>query len=290
MAHATLRVTSAPTGDAALKQLEKRKSDLTTDVAALGIQIDEAEKKIEIYNGLDEACAELEEELSVLTEERDDLLSLIADLSERADAQRRLSDEIPEKKKQLDALITQITDAHVVLSKIAEQIRLKEKDVAALEAKYAERLTALGQEVQKLETDLASMNGELRSLQLSITHYNTVDATKRTDYAALEEQSASLHAFIESQKKEVTDFENLIATKKNELTALAGRIEEKEEAFVSSLVERTRVLDTREIELARREGALSDRASMLDSRASSLNAIKVRLEHHMGKRIDLVIE
>lgn len=291
MGYANVRVAATPIGDAAEKQLVERKQRLTGEVSVLGKKIEEAEEYLEKISTAQAEYSQIEEELEVLREEEKSLLANIDVLKEQAEDQRRLGDEIEAYEKRKTGLSSEISDAQLSLSKVREDIRLAEIGLADAKKKGLAQAEELKGIIVALENDVVANEAKLSTLRTGIERANASFEARSNELRQLEKEYSTVESGLRNAKSSLEELENTLVSKKRELGGIELEIAERRASFDMWVDGVSVALDKRELDLAAREGALSDRASMLDSRASKLREIKARLEHHMGTRLpDLIIE
>lgn len=291
MAYANVRVTATQTGDAAEKQLVERKEILTGEVAALGLKIEEAESYIERISLAEAECAQVEEELETLRTEESELLKRIDELTERADEQRIKGDELETNTEKLMVVHSKIVTAEEKLKQVNELIRLAEINLQTTKASADEQIQKLKDIIAVLESEVVAKDAELNTIRTNIERTNAAFVARSTEFKSLEKEYGLLKDSVDDLKHAQQVVTDSITTAKHELGVIELELSEKRAAHTSWANGVKAELDAREIALASREGALSDRASMLDVRARKLREAKARLENHFGTRMsDLIIE
>lgn len=291
MAFGTTQSSSVPlTGDAEHKRLVKEKAELVADISAIGKQIEEGEKTLSQYKGLEKKIYDKEDVLEGLAVEESRLLFLVSSLKEEAQKTAQLSAE----KKAIEDALAAAKDS---LYKIGLEIEKKTEALAALVVDFSKKEKNLKETISELdvikqtkESEVGSLTVELQSLRADLA---SVAALKEVKLAALRDVDGRLAVLFraETQKQEqITDLDSQIDAKKKEIGTVELELAEKRAKDVVWFSEEKDILRQKEEELASREGALSQRSSMIESRASLLRAAKVRLEHHLGRTLDVNIE
>ncbi len=277
-------------GDAELKELDKQKSEIILDIRVLGAKLEEMQAQLESYSDLSEKNSELKLSIDHFSSEVIDLSRAIKQLSED---KFRLESEIKkreEKIKEFEDISLNIEKANASLSTLHVEIKSLDEIKYKKENNLDEELESILVDINVAKVNKEGIERELNNLKNE--SQKLVDSNKdKTDIIQKFEQriielSDEIKLMLERVK---TIGQELFNLKKEKESVVLGIQEEKEKALddISILQDS---LNEKELELQKREGDVSVRQDMLDSRATYLKNAKARLENYLGKQIDLIIE
>ena len=291
MSYGTTQSTSVPLqGDNESKRLAALKEQLIGDISRIGAQIEAGEKQLAEYKDLDQKITESILLLETLKEDIEITENEVALLNKNAEDFRRLGGDIEKATLDLGVINAKIDEASITLKQTLEQIRLKDTELVDKKKNFQVVCDELDVLRQQREAEVATLGSDLERLRTDIASLSIIKDSKLSELKGFDERLAKLFLAEENKKIQNADLDIQIEQKKRDIGSLELELQAKRSADTQWLINEKTLLKEKEEELAKREGAISQRSAMLDSRADSLRASKIRLEHHLGKNIDLVIE
>jgi hypothetical protein len=278
--------------EASIPDLENIKKQRIEEITAIGIDIENANK------ALDLAISKKEEKEKEASKVKDltDTLNGLEDTIQQKNAEVlsleslysskkvELESQISNLYKQIDEHKMQVLQAHNTVD-----IDLETKKALADEA--IKQLNTVQAQVNniifdhnKAKEDLASLLAELENRQQEVSSFKLKSDNLKTEITNLSKEKAELQdaeKTIQLKQQEISDLNVSIEKEKVNLENYKKQSEEYES--------KNKEYEEKKADLEKREGEINDKETWLESKAELLRTNKNELEKHFGVKINIVI-
>lgn len=278
------------TGDSEIKELSRQKAQIHADISAFGADLDAIKKQVESHKDLTDECNLLSEKLKELSSDEGKLKSAIRDLEKQkerleslllsrqvdVEALKYLDAQIAQKQKELRDISDALLDAE---QKSKTKRLLMESQISEWEKKSVEVLSERNRILNEIKDVKSQLELELTNKRIAAEELEALKQKIKTASAELFFEEGKLNTVKEEAllAKKSMDDSKVEFAKKKILAEEEMRIElEKIQAIKDALTVR--------------EGNASKHEAVLETRVAYLRTVKTRLEHALGKSIDLNIE
>lgn len=269
------------------KTLEEQHEELRAQITYLGIKIEEAQGVLKEYDGLAEKKAQLETEVAGLLKQKEENTSVLAALSGEVEI---LKNQKSAHEESLGAVIDdKAAKEHELDAAIAEKDSLfqsKEAELRNITASIDEaqkKLDALLSRVHDTKVKHDQLTAE-QGVLLGIIEY------KKTELSSIEQSIIAARDVerdvLATAAKKQSEFDELDLKNKAaklQLSQLVVDIAEANDTLNSKIPGLEKALVDREAQIVKREGELSEYASILKGKRERLLTTHKQMEDYFGK-------
>jgi predicted nucleic acid-binding Zn-ribbon protein len=278
--------------EASIPDLENIKKQRIEEITAIGIDIENANKALDLAISKKE---EKEKEVSKVKDLTDTLNGLEDTIQQKntevlsleslySSKKVELESQISNLYKQIDEHKMQVLQAHNTVN-----IDLETKKALADEA--IKQLNTVQAQVNnitfdhnKAKEDLASLLAELENRQQEVSSFKLKSDNLKTEITNLSKEKAELQdaeKTIQLKQQEISDLNVSIEKEKVNLENYKKQSEEYES--------KNKEYEEKKADLEKKEGEINDKETWLESKAELLRTNKNELEKHFGVKINIVI-
>lgn len=269
------------------KTLEEQHEELRAQITYLGIKIEEAQGVLKEYDGLTEKKAQLETEVADLLKQKEENTSALAALSGEVEVLKNQKsaheeslgaamDDKAAKEHELDVAIAEKDS--LFQSKEAEL-----RNIAASVDETQKKLDALLSRVHETKEKHDKLTAEHSALLGIIEHKKTELSSVEQSIADARDVERDVLATASKKQSEFDELDLKIKAAKLQLSQLVVDIAEANDTLNSKIPGLEKALVEREVQIVKREGELSEYASILKSKRERLLATHKQMEDYFGK-------